>query len=119
MFQSVLNCALYARSRRSISFWYLSIENGGGVKSSRPCSAAKRAYIARIISWISVACAAAREKSARTVPKKSPIAARMPLVNGLASIPSPRPFRGAAQRLVPDAVEQRVVWSVSTVRSAV
>ena len=32
MFHSVLKCLLYARSSRSISFWYLSIENGGGVK---------------------------------------------------------------------------------------
>ena len=32
MFHSVLKCSLYARSSRSISFWYLSIEKGGGVK---------------------------------------------------------------------------------------
>ena len=31
MFHSVLKCWLYARSRRSISFWYFSIEKGGGV----------------------------------------------------------------------------------------
>ena len=53
MFHSVLKCVLYARSRRSISFWYFSTENGGGLNASRPCSFAKRAYIARIMSWIS------------------------------------------------------------------
>ena len=36
MFQSVLKCSLYARSSRSISFWYLSIENGGGANGESP-----------------------------------------------------------------------------------
>ncbi len=65
MFHSVLKCVLYARSRRSISFWYLSTENGGGLNGSRPCSLAKRAYIARIMSWISPDCRAAAAKSLR------------------------------------------------------
>ena len=110
MFHSVLKCVLYARSRRSISFWYFSIENGGGAKRSTPCSSAKRAYIACIMSWISAACVGgARRSRARIDAKKSLIASRTPLVNGLrldvarACAPALR-----AQRLEPDAVEQAV-----------
>jgi hypothetical protein len=86
MFHSVLKCVAYARSRRSISFWYLSIENAGGWKRSSECSSAKRPYIVSINAWISATARAPWSKSARIVPKKSFIALRIPRVNGLASM---------------------------------
>ena len=103
MFHSVLKCTLYARSSRSISFWYLSIENGGGVNGSRPCSLAKRAYIARIISWISPVCRALRVEVCRGSPRRSRSSrARTPLVKGLPRCAGACRPRVRAQRLEAD-----------------
>ena len=121
MFHSVLKCTLYARSSRSTSFWYLSIENGGGVKGSRPCSLAKRAYIACIMSWISAVCRAALRRSRCGSCAKKSLIAR---AHALGERAAPRCARacGRRWRAAPRGrctSKSSFVCCVNTVRSAV